>query len=136
MRLLQDEPSLIEDAVEEILRYDSPVQFTSRHPSEDVEYDGHVFPAHKEVALLLAAGNRDPDQFEEPDRLDIGRIDTHHLSFSHGIHYCLGAPLARLEGAVALSALTQRFPEMRLAGKPERGENLLLRGFKTLPIAF
>jgi cytochrome P450 len=136
MRLLQDEPSLIEGAVEELLRYDSPVQFTSRHPREDVEYEGHVFKAHHEVALVLAAGNRDPEQFEEPDRLDIGRIDTHHLSFSHGIHYCLGAPLARLEGAIALSALTQRFSEIRLAGTPVRGENLLLRGFATLPVAF
>ncbi len=136
MRLLQDEPSLIDGAVEEVLRYDSPVQFTSRHPTDDVEFGGHVFEAGKEVALILAAANRDPEQFEEPDRLDIGRIDTHHLSFSHGIHYCLGAPLARLEGAIALAALTQRFPQMRLAGKPERGDNLLLRGFTTLPIAF
>jgi len=136
MRLLQDEPSMIEGAIEELLRYDSPVQFTSRHPREDVELDGHVFKAMEEVALILASGNRDPEQFEEPDRLDIGRIDTHHLSFSHGIHYCLGAPLARLEGAVAISALVERFPEMRLAGTPERGDNLLLRGFKTLPIAF
>ncbi len=136
MRLLQDEPSMIEGAVEELLRYDSPVQFTSRHPNEDVEFDGHVFKAHEEVALILASGNRDPEQFEEPDRLDIGRIDTHHLSFSHGIHYCLGAPLARLEGAVAISALAQRFPEMRLDGTPERGDNLLLRGFTRLPIAF
>jgi hypothetical protein len=136
MRLLQDEPSMIEAAIEELLRYDSPVQFTSRHPKEDVEYDGYVFKAQQEVALVLAAGNRDPEQFEEPERLDIGRIDTHHLSFSHGIHYCLGAPLARLEGAVAISALVQRFPEMRLDGTPERGDNLLLRGFTTLPIAF
>jgi cytochrome P450 len=136
MRLLQDDPSMIDGAVEEILRYDSPVQFTSRHPNEDVEYDGHVFKAGKEVALILGAGNRDPEQFEEPDRLDIGRIDTHHLSFSHGIHYCLGAPLARLEGASALSALVQRFPEMRLDGTPVRGDNLLLRGYSRLPIAF
>jgi cytochrome P450 len=135
MQLLQDDPSLIEGAIEELLRFDSPVQFTSRHPSEDVEYAGHVLKAHEEVALILAAGNRDPEQFEEPDRLDIGRIDTHHLSFSHGIHYCLGAPLARLEGAVAISALVQRFPNMRPAGRPQRGENLLLRGFSTLPIA-
>jgi cytochrome P450 len=135
-RLLQDDPSLIEGAVEELLRYDSPVQFTSRYPKDDVESEGHVFKAYKEIALVLAAGNRDPEQFEEPDRLDIARIDTHHLSFSHGIHYCLGAPLARLEGAVALSALAQRFPEMRLAGAPERGDNLLLRGFRTLPVAF
>ena len=136
MRLLQDNPSMASAAVEEILRYDSPVQFTSRHPDEDIEYEGHVFKAGKEVALILASGNRDPDQFEEPDRLDIGRIDTHHLSFSHGIHYCLGAPLARLEGAIALSALVQRFPDMHLDGRAVRGDNLLLRGFARLPIAF
>jgi cytochrome P450 len=136
MRLLQDEPSLIEGAVEELLRYDSPVQFTSRHPREDIEWDGHVFKAHQEIGLILAAGNRDPEQFEEPDRLDIARIDTHHLSFGHGIHYCLGAPLARMEGAITFNALLQRFPNMRHDGTPVRGDNLLLRGFTKLPVAF
>jgi cytochrome P450 len=136
MRLLQDEPSLIEGAVEELLRYDSPVHFTSRHSREDIEWDGHVFKAHQEIGLILAAGNRDPEQFEEPDRLDIARIDTHHLSFGHGIHYCLGAPLARMEGAIAFNALLQRFPNMRHDGTPVRGDNLLLRGFTKLPVAF
>jgi cytochrome P450 len=136
LRLLREDPSRIEGAVEELLRYDSPVQFTSRHPQEDVELDGHVLRAYEEAVLILGSANRDPDEYADPDRLDITRQSVRHLSFSHGIHFCLGAPLARLEGQVALSALAQRFPAMRIAGPIERGDNLLLRGVNTLPIAF
>ena len=135
LRLLRDDPSLIGGAIEELLRYDSPVQFTSRLPSEDVEISGHVLKAREEVLLLLGSANRDPAQFTDPDRLDITRENGHHLSFSHGIHFCLGAPLARLEGQIALSALVRRFPNMRLAtDRPQWGENLLLRGLSSLPV--
>lgn len=135
LRLLRDDPSLIGGAIEELLRYDSPVQFTSRLPSEDIEISGHVLKAREEVLLLLGSANRDPAQFSDPDRLDITRENGHHLSFSHGIHFCLGAPLARLEGQIALSALVRRFPDMRLAtDRPQWGENLLLRGLNSLPV--
>jgi cytochrome P450 len=111
------------------------VQFTSRLPYEDVEISGHVLKAREEVLLLLGSANRDPAQFTDPDRLDITREIGHHLSFSHGIHFCLGAPLARLEGQIALAALVRRFPDMRLAtDRPQWGENLLLRGLSSLPV--
>ncbi len=135
--VLRDDPSLIGRAVEELLRYDSPVQFTSRHCTEAVEVNGRSLAPDRELLLVLGAANRDPEQFADPDRLDITREDAHHLSFSHGLHYCLGAPLARLEGQIALLALVQRFPKMRLAvADPPRGDNILLRGVAELPVTF
>jgi cytochrome P450 len=136
LALLRDEPALIENAVEELLRFDSPVQFTSRMPLEDVELGGRRLAAGTEVLLVLGAANRDPAQYDDPERLDIRRKEIRHLSFGHGIHFCLGAPLARLEGQIALLALVQRFPRMELAGQPRRGENLLLRGLASLPVTF
>jgi cytochrome P450 len=133
---LRDDPSLITTAVEELLRYDSPVQATGRFPLEDVDLgEGRVVKGGQQLFLLLAAGNHDPDEFHAPETLDITRQENKHLSFSNGIHYCLGAPLARLEGAIALSALTQRFPDMRLASERlEWGDNIILRGLKSLPV--
>ncbi len=137
LELLRNDPSLVEGAVEELLRYDSPVQATGRFVLEDVEVNGKVVQAGQQVIALLGAANRDPEQFAEPDRLDITRKDNRHVSFGHGIHYCLGAPLARLEGQIALLYLIQRFPNMRLAAeRPEWGDNLILRGLKSLPVAF
>jgi hypothetical protein len=137
LALLRDDPALMPSAIEELLRYDSPVQFTSRIPLEDVEIDGRVLRAGTEVLLVLGGANRDPEQFDDPERLDITRAENRHLSFGHGIHFCLGAPLARLEAPIALLALMQRFPRMQLASaRPTRGDNILLRGLAALPITF
>jgi hypothetical protein len=135
--LLRDDPSLMESAIEELLRYDSPVQATSRFALEDVELDGHVLKGGQQAIVLLGAANRDPEQFDRPDEVDITRKDNRHVAFGHGIHYCLGAPLARLEAPAAFHALLERFPNLRLADKrPEPGDNIILRGLKTLPVAF
>ena len=136
-RLCGDPDGLKATAVEELLRYDGPVHVTGRVATEDLEVNGRVFPKQSQVVALLAAANRDPERFPEPDRLDIGRTDNPHLTFSHGIHYCLGAALARLEGQVVFSTLAQRFPEMRLAvpaAEVEYRDHFVLRGLKALPV--
>jgi cytochrome P450 len=121
-------------AVDELLRHDGPVQFTQRVLLEDFELDGHVMPAFSLVALLIGAGNRDPRVFADPDRLDLGRSPNPHLSFSTGIHHCLGAALARLEAEVALPALLRELPDLELAGRPRWRETFVLRGCTELPI--
>ncbi len=138
LELLRRDPSLIERAIEELLRYDSPVQATTRIVPEDIPFDGHVFRAGQQVALLLGAANRDPEQFADPDRLDVTREDVRHVSFGHGIHFCLGSPLARLEAPIAFRALLERFPEMRLDDTitPRWKDNMILRGLQQLPVRF
>jgi len=132
---LRARPDMIGTAVEELLRYDSPVQGTSRHVPEDAEINGHAVRAGEELLLLIGAANRDPEQYKDPDTLDIGRADNKHLSFGNGIHYCLGAPLARIEGPAAIHALVQRFPNIRLATeKLDWGDNIVLRGLRSLPV--
>jgi cytochrome P450 len=102
---------------------------------EPIELAGHRIPEGQTVAICLGAANRDPSQFTDPDRLDLRR-DNSHLAFGHGIHYCLGSALAKLEGEVAFSALLERYPEMRLSGGPiEWQENFTLRGVKSLRVA-
>lgn len=136
LQLLRREPELIGSAVSELLRYDSPVQWTGRVALEELEIDGIRVPAGQTLALGLGAANRDPVQFPDPDRLDLRRADNTHLAFSHGIHYCLGAALARLEGEIALSALLARYPELRLVDTPPQWqENFTLRGMKSLRLA-
>lgn len=123
------------NAVEEVLRYDSPVQFTGRNVKEDVELGDHVIPKGKELLVLLAGANNDPAVFAEPRRLDIERDNAKaHLSFSSGPHHCLGASLARMEGDVALRDLTGRFPRLRVGARPTRRPNALLRGYKSIPV--
>lgn len=136
-RRLRDDPNLLEGAVEELLRFDSPVQFTSRVPREDVEIGGHRIDAGQPVLTVLGAANRDPAQFPEPDRLDVGRAEArHHVAFGMGPHYCLGAPLARLEGRLAFEALLQRYPNLRLDGPtPTYRRNFNLRGLQALSVA-
>ena len=112
-RRLQDDPSLIRSAVEEFLRFDSPIQLTDRVAKEDLDVDGHRVRKGDLVALLLGAANRDPEQFDEPDRLDVGRQDNAHIAFSHGVHFCLGAQLARVEAQVAVQSLLAKFPDLR-----------------------
>ena len=132
---LRNEPSLAEPAVEELLRYDSPVQATGRVALEDVEVGGTVVPEGGVAFLLLGAANRDPAVFPEPDRLDLGRQDNRHVAFGYGIHFCLGSPLARVEAQVALPSLLRRFPNPRLATEElEWSGGLILRGLKKLPV--
>jgi cytochrome P450 len=135
LALLRDDPSLARGAVEELLRYDPPVQFTGRVALEDITIGGVTIPKGQQSVILLASANRDPAVFAEPDRLDITRGENRHLSFGHGIHYCVGAPLARLEAEIALGTLVQRFPEMRLlSDAPPYKENIVLRGLASLPV--
>jgi pimeloyl-[acyl-carrier protein] synthase len=134
---LRQNPLLMSHALEELLRYDSPVQMISRTAIESVDMGGQVIRSGDKVNLLLGAANRDPEKFPEPDRLKWNRKESSRLPFGSGIHYCLGAELARLQGQVALSRLIQRFPRMQLdAEKAERRKNIVLRGFKVLPVTF
>jgi cytochrome P450 len=136
MRRLHEEPTLLENAVEELLRFDSPVQFTSRIPTGDVELGGQRIAAGQPVLCVLGAANRDPAHFPDPDRLDVGREDIRHVAFGMGPHYCLGAPLARLEGTVVFSTLLRRFPDLHLADgrPPEYRDNFNLRGLRELRV--
>jgi cytochrome P450 len=136
LELLRREPERMPAAVEELLRYDGPVQLTSRVVTEDREFLGHPLRRGQQLVLVLAAANRDPAQFEDPDRLDVTRKDVRHLALSHGLHFCLGAQLARLEAALALEALVTRFPGLRFAGPIQWGDNTVLRGPRALPLAF
>jgi cytochrome P450 len=133
-RLRQD-PALIPAAIEEMLRYDSPVQLTSRIATEDAEAGGRVIAAGRAVIVSIGGANRDPAVFERPDEFRIGRPDPgRHLAFSLGIHHCLGAALARLEARIAIEELTQRYPALELAAPPVRRPLLVLRGFESVPV--
>jgi cytochrome P450 len=137
LRLLQENPGLIGTAVEELLRYDGPVQRSARIPSEDVTIGGRTIGKGEMVMPFIGAADRDPAQFPDPDRLDIRRADNRHIAFGWGIHFCLGAPLARVEGQIAINTLVQRLPKLALATEaPEHRLSLTLRGLKTLPVAF
>jgi cytochrome P450 len=137
LRLLQEKPTHVRTAVEELLRYDSPVQMTARVALEEISYKGTTFCSGQEVAFLLSAANYDPAVYTEPHRLDITREKNPHLSFGGGIHYCLGAPLARLEGQIAFETLLRRLPKLRLAVEnPVYRDNFVLRGLEALPVAF
>jgi pimeloyl-[acyl-carrier protein] synthase len=134
---LQRDPGLIASAVEELLRFDGPVQRTARIPSEDVTIGGHTIAKGEMVMPFIGAADRDPAQFPDPDRLDIGRSDNRHIAFGWGIHFCLGAPLARIEGQIAINTLLRRLPKVSLAtDEPEYRSSLTLRGLKALPVAF
>jgi len=134
---LQREPGLIGSAIEELLRFDGPVQRTARIPSEDVTIGGHTIAKGEMVMPFIGAADRDPAQFRDPDRLDIRRTDNRHIAFGWGIHFCLGAPLARLEGQIAINTLVRRLPKISLATDvPEYRQSLTLRGLKALPVSF
>ena len=133
---LTTNPSLIRSATEEFLRYDSPVQFLGRTLMEDIEIGGRHIRKGEQVVPVIGAANRDPEQYSEPDMLDIGRPDYRHLSFGGGIHFCLGAPLARAEGQITIAELARRFPNLELATETfERRETVTLRGLRSLPVA-
>ena len=134
---LRENPGLIVTAVEELLRFDGPVQRTARIPSEDVTIGGRTIPKGEMVMPFLGAADRDPTQFPDPDRLDITRADNRHIAFGMGIHFCLGAPLARMEGQIAINTLLARLPKLALAtDKPQFRQSLTLRGLQALPVSF
>jgi cytochrome P450 len=137
---LRADPSLVPGAVEELLRFDGPVNpGLTRVALEDLEIGGVQIPRGAMVLLAIAAADRDPERFPEPDRLDIGAPDPGHLAFGHGIHYCLGAPLARLEGQVAFTALLARLPDLALAVDEDELRwtgGGVLRGPRALPVTF
>jgi cytochrome P450 len=132
---LRRSPELIGTAVEELLRFDSPVQMTGRLVTAPVDIGGQLMPAGDFVLPLLGAANHDPATFADPEKLDIGRNPNPHVAFGRGIHFCLGAPLARVEGQLAIGALVRRFPKLTLAGEPERRKQITLRGLSSLPVA-
>ena len=136
----RDDRATLEAAVEELLRYDGPVELaTWRFATEPLTLGGQRVAEGEPVLVVLAAADRDPEKFAQPDVLDLTRTDNQHLGYGHGIHYCLGAPLARLEGQTALATLLRRLPDLRLATDPEelrwRG-GLIMRGLRTLPVEF
>jgi cytochrome P450 len=129
------DPGLIKGAVEEFLRYDPPVQVTGRSALEPIDVGGITIEEGERVILLLAAANRDGAQFDDPDRLDVARPDVHPVSFGGGIHFCLGAALARVEGQVVLGTLVERYPQFAQTGDPGWRENFTLRGLSKLPLS-
>jgi cytochrome P450 len=133
----KNDPSLAQYAVAELLRYDSPVQLNSRHPTVDIEIGGKHIEADQGVIMLLGAANRDPAQFAHPDQLDLHRSENRHMAFGLGIHFCLGAPLARLEGEVAFNTLLRRLPDLQLATEEvEWTPSIAFRGLMELPVSF
>jgi cytochrome P450 PksS len=137
---LRRDPSLIRSAVEELLRFTSPVDLaTERYAREEVTLGGITIPRGDMVFVALTSANRDERQFSNPDKLDLAREPNKHLSFGQGAHFCLGAPLARLEAQLAINSLLRRLPDLRLTMAPSRLRwrgGLLLRGLKGLPVAF
>lgn len=132
---LQDDLGLLPSAIDECLRYESPIQLTDRAVVEDTELAGQPLRRNQMVAVVLAAANRDPEHFPEPDRFDVGRRDNHHLAFGLGSHFCLGSQLARLEAEVALGGLLRRFPDF--SGDPEPPawrRSMIIRGPEAVPL--
>ena len=135
-RLVAD-PSLAESAVEEYLRYDGPSGALARVAAADLEMGGKTIREGQRLFAFMNSANRDPEAFADPERFDIGREPNAHLTFGHGIHFCLGAPLARLEAQIATTRLAERLPDVRLCGgDPEWHDSLILRGVKRLPVQF
>jgi pimeloyl-[acyl-carrier protein] synthase len=137
LQRLRDDTSLILSAVEELLRYESPVQFTTRLVSEELELGGNwMRPGHR-VRLALGAANRDPTQFENPDVLDLSRTNNRHVAFGHGNHFCLGAQLARVQGQIAIGAVVRRLPGLRLPSTALAWQrNVTFRGLESLHVSF
>jgi len=132
---LRENPDMIRTTVEELLRYESPVQFTARVLKEDIEICGQRIPRKWTILCMLGAANRDPKRFKDPNKLDLKRLNNQHLAFSAGPHACIGGQLARLEGQIAIQNLVQRFPNMKLTGpKPEWASTFGFRGLNSLPV--
>lgn len=134
---LRAQPQLAATAIEELLRYDSPAASVTRVAKQTVEYGGRRIAAGDRLFLMINSANRDGEQFPDPDRLDVGRADNRHIAFGYGPHYCIGAPLARLEGQIAFTRLLARLGDIALEEAPlEWSDNLVLRGAKAIPLCF
>lgn len=131
---LRADHALIPTAVEELMRYDTPLQMFERWVLDEIEIDGTTVPRGAEIALLFGSANRDAEVFAAPDTLDLSRAENPHISFSVGIHYCIGAPLARIELAASMGALLTKAPGLRLAEEPVRKPNFVIRGLEGLPV--
>jgi len=135
MAELHENPELIRTAVEELLRYESPVQFFGRVAKEEIEICSVRVLQGETIVFMLGAANRDPRQFKDPDRLNLKRLNNPHLAFGAGAHFCIGSQLARLEGQIAILKMVQQFPRMRLADQRiEWVPNHGFRGLKALPV--
>jgi cytochrome P450 len=136
LEVLRQSPDLMPSAIEELLRYDAPVQLDVRVALEDVEFDGRHVKKGQGIMVLLGSANRDPEVFSEPDRLDLTRQEANHISFGRGIHHCLGASLARLEGRLTFEAIMERFADIRMqTDRPVFRDNIILRGLEVLPVS-
>ncbi|MFJ4695308.1 cytochrome P450 [Streptomyces sp. NPDC088766] len=131
---LRADHALVPSAVEELMRYDTPLQLFERWVLDEIEIDGTVIPRGAEIAMLFGSANHDPAVFTDPGRLDLTRAENPHISFSAGIHYCIGAPLARMELAASMRALLERAPTLRLAAEPARTPNFVIRGLEGLGV--
>jgi cytochrome P450 len=131
---LRADHCLVPSAVEELMRYDTPLQLFERWVLDDIEIDGTTIPRGSEIAMLFGSANHDPAVFTDPGRLDLTRTDNPHISFSAGIHYCIGAPLARIELAASMSALLRQAPTLALAAEPRRKPNFVIRGLEGLSV--
>ena len=137
MRRLKQDPALVNSAVEEFLRYESPIQKDMRRVTEDAEFGGKRLRRGDIALLMLGAANRDPEQFTEPDRFDIGRKENRHLAFGYGIHFCVGASLARLEAPIAIKAVLDRMPNLQLSEQPvDWRRGAIFRYLESLSVAF
>ncbi|GAA4063198.1 cytochrome P450 [Streptomyces shaanxiensis] len=131
---LRADHSLVPSAIEELMRYDTPLQLFERWVLDEIEIDGTTIPRGAEIAMLFGSANHDPQVFEAPDKLDLTRKENPHISFSAGIHYCIGAPLARIELAASMTALLEQAPTLRPAAEPERKPNFVIRGLEGLAV--
>ncbi|KUN10558.1 cytochrome [Streptomyces yokosukanensis] len=131
---LRADHRLVPSAIEELMRYDTPLQLFERWVLDDIEIDGTTIPRGSEIAMLFGSANHDPEAFERPERLDLTRADNPHISFSAGIHYCIGAPLARIELAASMTALLRQAPTLSPAAEPERKPNFVIRGLEGLRV--
>ncbi len=138
LRALRDDPALIGVAVEEFLRYDTPLQRNRRVAATDIEFGGKQIKQGELILQILGAANRDPEQFPDPDRLDIRRQPNRHIGFGKGIHFCVGAPLARLEAPIAINTILRRMPRIELAvdAVEWRHEHAVFRSLRSLPVVF
>ncbi|WP_181802230.1 cytochrome P450 [Streptomyces shenzhenensis] len=131
---LRADHSLVPTAIEELMRYDTPLQLFERWVLDEIEIDGTTIPRGAEIAMLFGSANHDPEVFRRPEDLDLTRRDNPHISFSAGIHYCIGAPLARIELAASMTALLERAPTLSLAAQPRRKPNFVIRGLEGLSV--
>jgi cytochrome P450 len=131
---LREEPALLPTAIEELMRFDSPLQLFERTATEDVEIGGITVAAGAKIAALLGSANHDPAVFESPEELDVGRADNSHITFGAGVHFCIGAPLARVELQATFSALLERTASIELGGEPVRRPEFVIRGLAQLPV--